>query len=211
MPTYTLTVTLPSDYDPYGGYVFINETCAPTELFVGSGLDDFAQEILAYYTGIEGSGTYTVEGNTITLTWTFDGDAGCGAPVGITFQGTGQDISASWQLEVEVPTTLCNECQDLTLPDCTDPELPLGLDNGTYTVIIEDHTSGNTYTQSVSVSDGGVDWNGTNTPGVFTPFSVFTVTIQDSNGDPVTWTSGYNEYNCVRLTFEPTTDTNPDV
>ena len=105
--------------------------------------------------------------------------------------------------------TFCNECQSVNLADCTDPELSLPIDDGTYTVSIQDHTSGNIYTQSIEVSDGGVDWNGTNTAGVFTPYSVFTVTLQDDNGDPVTWTSGYVDYNCVRLTFTPTTDTTP--
>jgi hypothetical protein len=105
---------------------------------------------------------------------------------------------------------ICNECQELEQADCTEPTLELDIDDGTYTVSIQDHTSGNIYTQSIEVSDGGVDWNGTNTAGVFTPYSVFTVTLQDDNGDPVTWTSGYVDYNCVRLTFTPTTDTTPD-
>jgi flagellar hook assembly protein FlgD len=104
---------------------------------------------------------------------------------------------------------ICNECQELEQADCTEPTLDLDLDNGTYTVTIKDNNSGNIYTQSIEVTDGGVDWDGTNTAGVFTPYSVFTVTIADSNGDPVTWTSGYVDYNCVRLTFTPTINTTP--
>lgn len=105
---------------------------------------------------------------------------------------------------------ICNECQEIEQPDCSDPSLDLDLDNGTYTVTITDHGSGNIYTQSIEVTDGGVDWNGTNTAGVFTPYSVFTVTITDQNDAPVTWTVGYSEYNCVRMTFTPTTDTTPN-
>ena len=119
------------------------------------------------------------------------------------------NYGATWSSTLPQTPTPCNECQDLTLLDCTDPELDLDIADGTYTVSIQDHTSGNIYTQSIEVSDGGVDWNGTNTAGVFTPFSVFTVTLQDDNGDPVTWTSGYVDYNCVRLTFTPTINTTP--
>jgi len=44
---------------------------------------------------------------------------------------------------------------------------------------------------------------------VFTPFSVYTVTIFDGAGNPMSWIDGSTQYTCMRLTFATFTDTTP--
>lgn len=104
----------------------------------------------------------------------------------------------------------CSECQDLEVPNCDDPSFDLDIEDGTYIVTIKDNTAQTYYTQTIEFTDGQANWDGTNTAGVFTPYNIFTITIEDQNGDPVTWLNGYDEYNCLRLTFASTTDTTPE-
>ena len=211
---YTLTISLPKNTENlpgfYFGYVIASQCGAAQNYPEVDDVNDFLDDLVSFSTNVIFNNlTYNVFSNEDDWTITLTGisNEGC-VPYGLSIN-IDEEISYGAPFTSQAPTP-CNDCQGVNLPDCTDPELSLPIDDGTYTVSIQDHTSGNIYTQSIEVSDGGVEWNGTNTAGVFTPYSVFTVTLQDDNGDPVTWTSGYVDYNCVRLTFTPTTDTTPD-
>lgn len=107
--------------------------------------------------------------------------------------------------EVEV----CTTCEDATLPNCEEPVFSVDVEGGTYTATITDAQSGHVYTQTVTIADGEFTWDTTSSEGVFTPFSVYTLSLTDSNGDPVSWVVGTNQYDCVRFTFASFTDTTP--
>jgi hypothetical protein len=211
---YTLTLTLPKntgeDSDFYFAYEFLATCSLGTYFTEQQDINVFVDELVNTLTGqVFNTLNYNLisNGNNWTIILTGVAIENC-QPLGLNINIKDEfNIGAPFTSQSATP---CNECQSVNLADCTDPDLSLPISDGTYTVSIQDHTTGNIYTQSIEVSDGGVDWNGTNTAGVFTPYSVFTVTLQDDNGDPVTWTSGSNDYNCVRLTFAPTTDTTPD-
>lgn len=108
----------------------------------------------------------------------------------------------------DVETTLCPECQDIELVNCGDVTFSIPLDDDTYTIRIEDHQSGMTYEQVIEFSGGFGDWNTTNSAGVFTPFSIYTLTVLDSSNQPVSWTVGATEYECATVTFKQFTDAN---
>lgn len=105
---------------------------------------------------------------------------------------------------------LCPTCQDVTIDNCGSIIFEAAIPNGTYEVQIEDHQSGITYMQDIEFTGSQGTWDQTNTAGVFTPFSTYTVTILNESGDPVSWIDGTNEYTCMRLTFTTFTDTTPE-
>lgn len=100
----------------------------------------------------------------------------------------------------------CDTCQELTFANCQEESItfPEYFPGGLVTYTIVDHQSGVEYTQS---SETGT-WNLSNSAGIFTPFSVYTLTITDENGQPVSWTVGDIEYTCARITFVNSIDTN---
>lgn len=104
---------------------------------------------------------------------------------------------------------VCTTCEDATLPDCQEPVFSVDVAAGTYTATITDAQSGHVYTQTVTIAGGEFTWDTTSSEGVFTPFSVYTMSLTDSNGDPVSWVVGTNEYDCIRFTFASLTDTTP--
>lgn len=100
----------------------------------------------------------------------------------------------------------CTTCEDITFNNCTEDELIFPeYFPGDVTYTIVDHQTGVEYTQ---YSASGT-WDLSNTSGVFTPFSVYTLTITDESGQPVSWTDGENEYTCARITFVNSVNTNP--
>jgi hypothetical protein len=110
----------------------------------------------------------------------------------------------------ECPVTQCEDCEDLSLPFCDgNPIINLGLDNGTYNVTIIDENTKNEYTQSIESNGGAIEWDVTNTEGLFNPFTIYTLTIEDNQGNVITWINNAIEYNCIRLTFNYSTNTNP--
>jgi hypothetical protein len=117
--------------------------------------------------------------------------------------------SVSFQFLTGVDVTVCTTCEDATLPNCEEPVFTVDVVAGNYTATITDSQSGHVYTQDVVVADGEFTWDTTSSEGVFTPFSVYTMSLVDSNGDPVSWVVGTTEYDCVRFTFASFTDTNP--
>ena len=105
---------------------------------------------------------------------------------------------------------LCADCQDMTLNYCDgNPTFELGLPDDSYMVTIEDHTSNNWYTQFITSSGGSLEWDTASNGAIFNPFTYYTLTIIDGEGDEVTWVTGGVEYNCLRFTFKPSTDTTP--
>ena len=105
--------------------------------------------------------------------------------------------------------TICDDCQDITLPNCEDPTVEIDIANGEYTATLEDETTGVAYTQTVTATDGSFTWDASLPEGLLTPFSVYTLSLVDSDGNHVSWITGEVEYNCVRLTFQSFVDTNP--
>jgi len=109
----------------------------------------------------------------------------------------------------EITPELCADCQDVSIAYCDgNVEFTIPVEDGTYVVAVEDHNNENFYTQTIVAVDGVLEWDMTNTAYLFTPFSYYTITLVDSNDNPVSWTTGTIEYNCLRVSFKYSTDTN---
>jgi len=124
------------------------------------------------------------------------------------FQTEDYTYPVIWQ-PAEVTPTLCNECQFIQLTQCGDENfrLDLGLADGNYTAFYADNTSGVIWEQGTSSDQalGGLNvyqWQAT--AGMFNQFSFYTLTINDANGDAVSWTIDDIEYTCATLTFRTT-------
>jgi len=117
---------------------------------------------------------------------------------------------AAWT-DTPADAELCTTCQSLTFSYCSEIgfELAFNIPDGMYTVAIEDHQTGVIYNQAIVWEAGVGTWYTSNSGNVFTPYSVYTLTIPGFDNQPVSWTSGGNEYNCARITFTNTTNTNP--
>jgi hypothetical protein len=101
--------------------------------------------------------------------------------------------------------TDCLSCYQQEADFCETPITILGLsDNTNYTLNILDSQSGKTYTYSVTTDGNGeadID-TGDFPTGLFSPYnSPFTITIKDTNGNPVVLTYGYVNYSCIDLTI----------
>lgn len=151
----------------------------------------------------------------INVSITGTGDNACDHFVGAFFteetwtERNNHTIALRFLGEVCTPD-LCDNCQDLILNYCDgNPTFDLGLPDDSYMVTIEDHTSNNWYTQFITSSSGSLEWDTTSNGAIFNPFTYYTLTIIDGEGDEVTWLSGGVEYNCLRFTFKPSTDTTP--
>ncbi len=210
--TYKLSLTLPAGAT-INEYYILFENCL-TQLSISDGTiftyeyDEVCNYLISYYGG---TCTYIVSGDDVTFTLnpaTMPSILQCCEPVALFFI-LDYDEGTIYRNGAWIPqeTTLCSDCQDLNQPDCAEPVFDLGLPNGTYTVTLKDNTAQTYYTQTINFDGGAGTWDDALSAGIFTPYNVFTVTIEDSNGDPVTWTEGSNEYNCIRLTFSPTTNT----
>jgi hypothetical protein len=178
-------------------------------------LDDYA----AYIVGNGGTMTYTLDG---PGTW----NAGTDTVVTITiselptesgniehyyllFITEDYTYPVVWRSAEPVVPTVCNTCQLIQLTQCgTDSFfLDLGLADGNYTAYYTDNTSGVVWEQGTysSTASGGLSvyqWDAT--VGMFNPYSFYTMTIVDSNGDAVSWTVNDVEYTCATLTFKTT-------
>jgi hypothetical protein len=101
--------------------------------------------------------------------------------------------------------TDCLSCYQQEADFCDTPITILGLsDNTNYTLNILDSQSGKTYTYSVTTDGNGeADIDTADFPtGLFSPYnSPFTITIKDTNGNPVVLTYGYVNYSCIDLTI----------
>ena len=211
MATYTLTMDVGTG--PWeSGIEFYNQ-CGSVQLSfteVFPNINSLAQfvgfNVSEFYVG--GTYSYTINGTVITWTWTWTEDpltTECGAIAA----ANASEFVTVWAPFVPVEAELCPTCQDVTIDNCGTIIFEAAIPNGTYEVQIEDHQSGITYMQDIEFTGSQGTWDQTNTAGVFTPFSTYTVTILDESGDPVSWIDGTNEYTCMRLTFATFTDTTP--
>lgn len=117
--------------------------------------------------------------------------------------------SVSFQFLTGVDVTVCTTCQDATFTNCLEPTFEVDVEAGVYVVTITDSQSGNEYRQVVTVEDGEFTWDTSNSQGIFTPFSVYTMSMVDGGGNPVSWVVGATQYDCIRFTFVNLTDTTP--
>jgi hypothetical protein len=119
------------------------------------------------------------------------------------------DTIAMRFLSEEIETQLCVDCQDVEIAYCDgNPEFTIPIEDGSYLVVIEDHNTNNFYSQNIDVVDGIVEWSMNEYENIFMPFTYYTLTITDVNGNVVTWSQATDEYNCLRFTFKYSTDTN---
>ena len=109
--------------------------------------------------------------------------------------------------------TDCPDCYSDEVPFCDTPISILGLADSTqYTFSIIDQATGRTYTYTATTdANGQADLATADFPtGLFTPYNgPFTITIFDTNGDPVVLTYGYVNYSCVEVTITNSTDYTP--
>ena len=173
------------------------------------------QAIGTFYLATYGGGTYSVTnvGNVYTLSFTVNNDPADQDSGNLALVTIGDTDGIGYQIPIQygtAETTPCPTCMDVTITNCGPVTIALPIEDGDYDVTIYDNQSGVTYTQSVSFTDGTGTWNSNNTAGVFTPFSIFTLTVTEPDGTPVSWPVGPNEYTCARVTFSATVDTNSD-
>lgn len=107
----------------------------------------------------------------------------------------------------------CELCYSLTFDCGDDILLDFGLSTSTdYTVLVQNNQTGLHYSYAVqSDGDGAITWPEADQPtALFVPFNgPFTTTILDTNGDVVTFTVGYDEYECAEFTITNTTVVTP--
>jgi hypothetical protein len=114
-----------------------------------------------------------------------------------------------WEATAPAVPTLCNTCQLIQLTQCGDDDfrLDLGLPDGSYTAFYTDNTSGVIWEQGTNSNDslGGLQvYQWFATAGMFNQYSFYTLTLRDSDGDPVSWVVNDVEYTCATLTFKVT-------
>jgi hypothetical protein len=99
------------------------------------------------------------------------------------------------------------------VPFCDTPITILGLTASTeYDFKIQDQATGRIYTYTTTTDiNGEADLTVSDFPtGLFTPYNgPFTITIFDTNGDPVVLTYGYVNYSCLDITITNSTDYTP--
>lgn len=103
---------------------------------------------------------------------------------------------------------ICNDCYDLNIDNCEDAFSLTGLNATTnYKLVFTDNQSNVNYTYyAQSDGQGLINIDATYFPdGVFNPYSSYTVSIFDNNGNPMVLSLGAVEYDCYRLTFTPNT------
>ena len=152
---------------------------------------------------VVGSGLWG-SGNSI-VTWTLVDPTSDTSLIVISDEG-GQYYHVNFIAEAAAPS-ICNSCQFIQLSQCgTDSfYLNLGLPDGNYTAYYTDNTSGVMWEQGTFSGEGGLSmyqWDAT--VGMFNPYSFYTLTLRDTNGDSVSWVVNDMEYTCATLTFKTT-------
>lgn len=112
-------------------------------------------------------------------------------------------FSGAWE-SIEV----CNDCYELNIDNCEDAFSLTGLNATTnYKLVFTDNQSNVNYTYyAQSDGQGLINIDATYFPdGVFNPYSSYTVSIFDNNGNPMVLSLDAVEYDCYRLTFTPNT------
>lgn len=197
-----------------------------TNLFAVSGtssltpgsITDVLDQYVTYVISLGGTMTYSLNGpstwgtNTdTTVTITISNVLPMGGPEIIPyflfFVTESYNYPVVWEAAAPAVPSICNSCQFIQLSQCgTDSfYLDLGLPDGNYTAYYTDNTSGVMWEQGTFSGEGGLymyQWFAT--AGMFNPYSFYTMTLEDSNGDPVSWTIDGVEYTCATLTFKTT-------
>jgi len=104
--------------------------------------------------------------------------------------------------------TICNDCYNLNIDNCEDAFILTGLNATTnYKLVFTDNQSNVNYTYyAQSDVQGLINIDATYFPdGVFNPYSSYTVSIFDNNGNPMVLSLDAVEYDCYHLTFTPNT------
>lgn len=164
------------------------------------GLSSFYGGTVSYT--LTGGGTWN---SATTVTWTIVNPTY--VPLFIYITTENYYYAMSFQAQAE--PVVCNSCQFIQLSQCgTDSfYLNLGLPDGSYTTYWADNTSGVMWEQGTynSQAQGGLSvyqWNAT--AGMFNTYSLYTLTIRDNTGAPVSWIVDGVEYNCATVTFKTT-------
>lgn len=211
MATYTLTIDLTGFEYPLTFAELIRQRCSIDLGFSGNlDIESIASQSAVEIENLipDSTCTYVIIDNTIVFTLITTAiltPTECGNVVGLRLFDDETTYIESW-----IEAILCPNCQDVAVNNCGAVEISLPLPDDDYTVTIYDNQSGVSYTQNVQWTSGTGTWNSTNTAGVFTPFSIYTLTVTDSEGQPVSWPVGPDEYTCARVTFSATVDTNVD-
>jgi len=217
MATYYWQAEIPKNVDDnpyfYFTFIYINHCYSNIEYIEVQYINDFFDYIQNAFTNNNwGTFNYVITDNgstwLVNATLEITGTLPECVPLWLNVNTAEQNNwSAAWT-STPNEITICDTCQDITLTNCDDIEFSFPITDALYQFSIEDHQSGAVYQQEITMTGGTGVWNQTNTSGVFTPFSVYTLTITDENGQPVSWTVGDIEYTCARITFVNTVDTN---
>lgn len=225
MATTTGTFTLKGDdlgnYPSYSdGYIIAsnNEWNSAGTGSLGGSFTDILDQYASLISSGGGTMTYTLDG---PGTW----NAGTDTIVTITISNfapsAGPELKpyfliitteeyyypVVWEAAAPAVPSICNTCQFIQLSQCGADSfyLNLGLPDGNYTAYYTDNTSGVMWEQGTFSGEGGLymyQWSAT--AGMFNPYSFYTLTLEDSNGDAVSWTIDGVEYTCATLTFKTT-------
>lgn len=177
----------------------------------GSLFDDMNAMQVGLQSFYGGSVSYVMSGgstwlDTTTVTWTIDNPTF--EPYFINVITENYYYPMKFGASPAVVTS-CNECQFIQLTQCGDESfaLNLGLNDGPYTAYYADNTSGVIWEQGTysSTAQGGLyvyQWQAT--AGMFNQYSLYTLTIKDESGNPVSWIIDGVEYTCATITFKTT-------
>jgi len=102
----------------------------------------------------------------------------------------------------------CDTCLNVKYNYCEQINIEVSIPDDTYTLYVLDHQTNTNYYQDIVFTSGVGVWNTINSSYVFNQFSVYTITIQDSAGDFISWIENNKQYNCIRIEFETLIDTN---
>lgn len=216
MATQTASITFLAADTGAAAYYSIYSTTFTTGVFpMGNTLIDLVTSITADLIILSGASacTHSYVGSGLwgvgdtTVTWTLVNPTSDTSLSVVTDEG-GNYYHVNFIAESAAPS-ICNDCQFIQLNQCGNDSfyVDLGLPDANYTAYYTDNTSEVVWEQGTYSSAilGGLyvyQWNAT--AGMFNQYSFYTLTIKDSNGDPVSWTVDGVEYTCATLTFKVT-------
>ncbi len=203
------------------GFIYLsnNEWAGAGTGMLGGSFTDVLDSYASYVSGSGGTMTYNLDGPgvwnggtdtvvTITISNMTDGMSEI-IHYYLLFQTEEFNYAVVWEAAAPAVPTVCNTCQFIQLTQCGDDSffLDLGLPDGSYTAYYTDNTSGVVWEQGTYSSGeaGGLSvYQWFATTGMFNQYSFYTLTLVDSDGNPVSWIVNDVEYTCATLTFKTT-------